>query len=214
MRLLIVGTLGGQLTTASKIAMDKGASVTHADSTEQALAVLRSGRGADLLMVDVSLDIRDLVARLDAERIHVAIVACGVTNDARAAVNAIHSGAKEYIPLPPDPDLIAAVLAAVPDAGSLAPGESENDDSINRGAADLEAVFDVPVQVSAVLGRARMEVGDLLKLGPGAVLELDRKVGEAIDIYVNNRLIARGEVVLVEDKLGVTMTEIIKADRN
>lgn len=84
----------------------------------------------------------------------------------------------------------------------------------NRAAADLEAVFDVPVQVSAVLGRARMEVGDLLKLGPGTVLELDRKVGEAIDIYVNNRLVARGEVVLVEDKLGVTMTEVIKAERN
>src|SRR6202158_2305108 len=115
MRLLIVGTLGGQLTTASKIAMDKGASVTHADSNEQALAVLRSGRGADLLLVDVSLDIRDLVNRLDAERTHVPIVACGVTNDARAAVNAIHAGAKAYIPLPPDPDLIAAVLAAVTD---------------------------------------------------------------------------------------------------
>jgi flagellar motor switch protein FliN/FliY len=84
----------------------------------------------------------------------------------------------------------------------------------DRGAADLEAVFDVPVQVSAVLGRARMEVGDLLRLGPGTVLELDRKVGEAIDIYVNNRLVARGEVVLVEDKLGVTMTEVIKADKN
>jgi len=83
-----------------------------------------------------------------------------------------------------------------------------------RIAADLEAVFDVPVQVSAVLGRAHMDVGELLNLGPGTVLELDRKVGEAIDIYVNNRLVARGEVVLVEDKLGVTMTEIIKADRN
>jgi len=90
---------------------------------------------------------------------------------------------------------------------------SEGDDTA-RSAADLEAVFDVPVQVSAVLGRARMEVGDLLKLGPGTVLELDRKVGEAIDIYVNNRLVARGEVVLVEEKLGVTMTEIIKAERN
>jgi len=87
-------------------------------------------------------------------------------------------------------------------------------DSENRTAEDLEAVFDVPVKVSAVLGRAQMDVGDLLKLGPGAVLELDRKVGEAIDIYVNNRLVARGEVVLVEDKLGVTMTEIIKAERN
>ena len=82
-----------------------------------------------------------------------------------------------------------------------------------RSAADLEAVFDVPVQVSAVLGRARMDVGELLNLAPGAVLELDRRVGEAIDIYVNNRLVARGEVVLVEEKLGVTMTEIIKADR-
>jgi flagellar motor switch protein FliN len=89
-------------------------------------------------------------------------------------------------------------------------GEAE---SVARSAADLEAVFDVPVQVSAVLGRARMDVGDLLNLGPGTVLELDRKVGEAIDIYVNNRLVARGEVVLVEEKLGVTMTEIIKAER-
>ncbi len=90
---------------------------------------------------------------------------------------------------------------------------SEPEGSTSRNAADLEAVFDVPVKVSAILGRARMEINDLLKLGPGTVLELDRKVGEAIDIYVNNRLVARGEVVLVEEKLGVTMTEIIKADR-
>jgi flagellar motor switch protein FliN/FliY len=83
----------------------------------------------------------------------------------------------------------------------------------SRVASDLEVVFDVPVQVSAVLGRSRMEIGDLMKLGPGTVLELDRKVGEAIDIYVNNRLVARGEVVLVDDRLGVTMTEIVKADR-
>jgi flagellar motor switch protein FliN/FliY len=94
-------------------------------------------------------------------------------------------------------------------AATLAP-----DDSVARGAADLEALFDVPVKVSAVLGRARMDVGELLRLGPGAVLELDRKVGEAIDIYVNNRLVARGEVVLVEEKLGVTMTEIIKSEHN
>ena len=82
-----------------------------------------------------------------------------------------------------------------------------------RSAQDLEAVFDVPVTVSAVLGKSTMEVSQLLKLGKGAILELDRKVGEAIDIYVNNRLVARGEVVLVEEKLGVTMTEIIKAER-
>jgi flagellar motor switch protein FliN/FliY len=90
---------------------------------------------------------------------------------------------------------------------------TEPEGPTSRTAADLEAVFDVPVQVSAVLGRARMDVGDLLRLGPGTVLELDRKVGEAIDIYVNNRLVARGEVVMVEEKLGVTMTEIIKAER-
>jgi flagellar motor switch protein FliN/FliY len=94
-----------------------------------------------------------------------------------------------------------------------APLQPEPEGPITRIASDLEAVFDVPVQVSAVLGRARMDIGDLLKLGPGTVLELDRKVGEAIDIYVNNRLVARGEVVLVEEKLGVTMTEIIKAER-
>ena len=110
----------------------------------------------------------------------------------------------------PLPDLESgAQMQTVEDAGQLAPSEGD----ATRGAEDLEAVFDVPVQVSAVLGRARMEVGELLRLGPGAVLELDRKVGEAIDIYVNNRLVARGEVVLVEDKLGVTMTEILKAER-
>jgi len=100
-----------------------------------------------------------------------------------------------------------------PPPGGPPPVADRDEGSVDRGAADLESVFDVPVQVSAVLGRTRMEVGELLKLGPGAVLELDRKVGEAIDIYVNNRLVARGEVVLVEEKLGVTMTEIIKAER-
>src|SRR5271167_2191145 len=115
MRLLIVGTLNGQLTTATKIAMDKGALVTHAADNSQALAVLRSGRGADLLMVDVAVDIRSLVAALEAEHIHAPIVACGTATDARAAVAAIQAGAKEYIPLPPDAELIAAVLAAVAD---------------------------------------------------------------------------------------------------
>lgn len=80
-------------------------------------------------------------------------------------------------------------------------------------AKDVEAIYDIPVQISAVLGRSTMQVSQLLKLGRGAVVELDRKVGEAIDIYVNNRLVARGEVVVVEDKLGITMTEIIKSDR-
>src|SRR6476659_2301811 len=81
-------------------------------------------------------------------------------------------------------------------------------------ARDLEAVYDIPVQVSAVLGRATMQVSQLLKLGRGAVVELDRKLGEAVDIYVNNRLVARGEVVMVDDnRLGVTMPEIVKTDR-
>ena len=83
-----------------------------------------------------------------------------------------------------------------------------------RALRDLEAVYDIPVTVSAVLGKATMQVSQLLKLGRGAVVELDRKLGEAIDIYVNNRLVARGEVVMVDDnRLGVTMTEIVKADR-
>lgn len=84
----------------------------------------------------------------------------------------------------------------------------------SHSASELQAVFDIPVQVQAVLGRASMQVGQLLKLGRGAVVELDRKVGEAIDIYVNNRLVARGEVVVVDEKLGVTMTEIVKSDHN
>src|ERR1700742_3835270 len=115
MRLLIVGTLQGQLTAATKIAMNKGATVTHADGAEMALRVLRSGRSADLLMVEVAVDIRDLITRMEAEHIVVPVVACGTSTDARAAVAAIHAGAKEYIPLPPDPELIAAVLAAVAD---------------------------------------------------------------------------------------------------
>lgn len=83
-----------------------------------------------------------------------------------------------------------------------------------RGARELEAVYDIPVTVSAVLGRSTMQVSQLLKLGRGAVVELDRKLGEAIDVYVNNRLVARGEVVMVDDnRLGITMTEIVKADR-
>ena len=114
----------------------------------------------------------------------------------------------DQVPFPNLAETPAPVQETATDATVSAETEQPS-----RGAADLEAVFDVPVKVSAVLGRAQMDVGELLNLGPGTVLELDRKVGEAIDIYVNNRLVARGEVVLVEDKLGVTMTEIIKAER-
>ncbi len=121
----------------------------------------------------------------------------------------------------PETDAPAADATSEPAGDAAQASANEPDSSVaaetpdeeTRTAADLEAVFDVPVQVSAVLGKAQLQVSQLLKLGRGAVVELDRKVGEAIDIYVNNRLVARGEVVVVEDRLGVTMTEIIKADR-
>jgi flagellar motor switch protein FliN/FliY len=110
---------------------------------------------------------------------------------------------------------------------SEAPATTESDDDLSNmtvelperdtqlaSIQDLEAVYDIPVQVSAVLGKSSMQVSQILKLGRGAVVELDRKVGEAVDIYVNNRLVARGEVVVVEERLGVTMTEIIKTDQS
>lgn len=110
---------------------------------------------------------------------------------------------------PDDGGFEAAPAHAAPAGATLQPGPG-------RGpVAELEAVYDIPVQVSAVLGRATMQVSQLLKLGRGAVVELDRKLGEAVDIYVNNRLVARGEVVMVDDnRLGVTMTEIVKAERS
>jgi flagellar motor switch protein FliN len=113
-----------------------------------------------------------------------------------------------------DTDLNLQNLSRNAPAGAI-PGVDGGEQSMRvpRSAADLEQVLDVPVNVSAVLGRARIEVGQLLKMAPGQVLELDRKIGEAIDIFVNDRLVARGEVVLVEEKLGVTMTEIIRTDR-
>ena len=104
-------------------------------------------------------------------------------------------------------------LESTADLVAAAYGSDSEKPLASKNAADLEHVFDVPVQVSAVLGRTRMGVGDLLKMAPGHILELDRRVGEAIDIFVNDRLVARGEVVLVDDKLGVTMTEIIKSER-
>ncbi len=89
--------------------------------------------------------------------------------------------------------------------------ENGNDDfDIPSSTSDLEAVYDIPVKVSAILGKTQMKVSQLMKLNKGAIIELDRKVGEAIDIYVNNNLVARGEVVVVDEKLGITMTEIVK----
>ena len=93
-------------------------------------------------------------------------------------------------------------------------GSEDDQETLGSKNGDVGAVYNVPVQVSAVLGRATMPVSQLLKLGRGAVVELDRRVGEAIDIYVNNRLVARGEIVVMDDRLGITMTEIIKAERS
>jgi len=112
MRLIIVGSLQDQLSTASKIAINNGAKVTHAPDVETALKIIRA-KGADLLMVDVKLNIKDLIDQLESERISTPVVACGVGNDSDEAVAAIKAGAKEYIPLPPDPELIAAVLTAI-----------------------------------------------------------------------------------------------------
>lgn len=111
-----------------------------------------------------------------------------------------------------DEDLELAELEESANKEDVEDDEIEIDDipDLPDGARDLEAVYDIPVQVTAVLGKSTMEVSRLLRLGRGAVIELDRKVGEAIDIYVNNRLVARGEVVVIDDRLGITMTEIIK----
>ena len=118
MRLLIVGTLGGQVTVAAKIALSKGAKVVQVDDIATAMNTLRSGQSADLVMIDVALDIATLVLGLKTERIHLPVVACGIGSDASAAVRAIKAGAKEYLPLPPNAELIAAVLAAVTEESS------------------------------------------------------------------------------------------------
>lgn len=138
MRLLIVGTLNGQLTTATKMAMDKGAKVIHAEDIIKAMHIVRSGKGADLAMVDVNLNIQGLISSFEAEHIHIPVVACGVENDAAAAVAAIKAGAKEYIPLPPDAELIAAIIAAV---------SEDNHKMICRDAA-MERVVELAKQVA------------------------------------------------------------------
>jgi len=113
MRLLIIGPLSGYISAASKIALTRGAKVAQVDDVERGLVALRAGQGADLVMIDVKLDVGKLITSLKAERFHVPVVACGIGSDAGAAVRAIKAGAKEYIPLPPDAQLIAAVLEAI-----------------------------------------------------------------------------------------------------
>jgi DNA-binding NtrC family response regulator len=113
MRLLIIGSLNGQIGAASQIAISRGAKVSQVDDIEMAMASLRAGKGADMAMIDVNLPIKTLVSMLTSERINLPVIACGVNTDAAAAANAIRAGAKEFLPLPPDPELIAAVLEAV-----------------------------------------------------------------------------------------------------
>lgn len=120
MRLLIVGTMNGQIGAASQIAMSRGATVSHCETIDQALLTMRSGQGAELMMVDVELDIKTLIDCLTQERINIPVIGCGLSGNTEAAVRAINAGAREYIPLPPDAELIAAVLEAVTeDGGSL-----------------------------------------------------------------------------------------------
>ncbi|WP_374575844.1 sigma-54 interaction domain-containing protein [Phenylobacterium sp.] len=138
MRLLVVGQLNGQLSTAVKMAMSAGAKVSHVDSIAAATHALRAGQGADLLLVDYELDIAGLIAANEAERISAPVVACGVAADPKKAADAIRAGAKEFIPLPPEAELIAAVLAAVSD---------ENRPMVVRDGA-MQAVIDLADQVA------------------------------------------------------------------
>jgi DNA-binding NtrC family response regulator len=110
---MIIGELQGHIGQAGKIALQRGAKVTHCEDAQQALGALRNGKGADLIMMDIKLGIGDFITTLREERFHLPVVACGVNSDTRAAVKAIQEGAKEFVPLPPDADMIAAVLEAV-----------------------------------------------------------------------------------------------------
>ncbi len=139
MRLLVVGRLSGQLSVAVKLAMSTGAKVAHVETIEAATHALRAGQGADLLMVDCELDIAALIAANEAERIRVPVVACGVDAGPRQAADAIRAGAKEFIPLPPDAELIAAVLAAV----------SDDDRPLVAADPAMQAVLKLADQVAA-----------------------------------------------------------------
>ncbi len=131
MRLMIVGQLEGYISAAGKIALQRGAKVIHCEDIGQALGALRNGKGADLAMVDIKQDIKQFVLSLTEERIHMPVVACGIGTDAQEAVRAIQDGAKEYVPLPPDADLIAAVIAAV----------TEESDSMIAGDPAMKSVI-------------------------------------------------------------------------
>lgn len=138
MRLMIIGPMEGHISEAGKIALKRGAKVMHADSNAQALAALRAGRGADLIMVDVRLDIAQLIVDLEAERFAIPVVACGIDTDATTAVAAIKAGAKEYVPLPPNAELIAAVIEAV----------TEENRAMIADAPSIKAVLEMADQVA------------------------------------------------------------------
>ena len=154
MRLMMIGKLGGQMIAATKIAMDNGAKVVHAETVKQAMHSLRSGTGCDLIMIDVYLDISELARQLTSERISVPIVACGTTPDAEAAVLAIQAGAQEYVPLPPDPDLIAAVLHALTNDTSKVIIEDEAMKSIYQFALQV-APSDASVLITGESGTGK-----------------------------------------------------------
>ena len=159
MRLMIIGSLNGELTEATKIAMDRGAQVTHAPTIDSAMKDLRSGRGSDLVMIEVHHDISELIERLDAEHIHVPVVACGIEHDAKAAVAAIQAGAKEYIPLPPDPELIAAILEAQPQPALADPPElpAQAEPALPDDDAGMEDLYE-PENVSVpISGSGEMQ---------------------------------------------------------
>jgi two-component system response regulator FlrC len=154
MRVLIVGTLEGHIVIAGKIAIARGAKVSHVDTVEAGMHALRNGQGADLVMVDVKLDVGLLVTSLKAERITVPIVACGIGTDASAAVKAIRAGAKEYIPLPPDADLIAAVLEAVAEESNNVVGQDPSIISV-LAMAEKIAPSDASVLITGESGTGK-----------------------------------------------------------
>jgi len=138
MRLMIIGSLNGQISMAGKIALGRGAKVTHTEDIDQAMGALRSGKGADLIMMDVKLNIAALIGNLKAERFAVPVVACGIGTDAATAVKAIKSGAKEYIPLPPNAELIAAVLQAI----------AEENNTMIAGDPSMKAVLNMADRIA------------------------------------------------------------------
>ncbi|HVI89779.1 MAG TPA: sigma-54 dependent transcriptional regulator [Dongiaceae bacterium] len=154
MRLLIVGSLNGHISAAGKIALSRGAKVAHVDDVDQAMTALRNGQGADLVMFDVNLDIQRMIESLKQERINLPVVACGIGTSAETAVRAIKAGAKEYVPLPPDAELIAAVLAAVAEESSAFIFNDPNMKAVLR-LADQVAPSDASILITGESGTGK-----------------------------------------------------------